>query len=255
MAVPVWLVGLDMLTQAAAAALYIAVGRKVAQRAVSPSARAASMSFALWWHILGWVAAIGSAAGLLTLAGGWTVPILLTFLVVVLLVIVVALAALLYFLIFLYTGRQGAWRWVALFYGALYVFLIYLVMWAEPIGMKEGLLAPQLAFARDLEENPFSRLLGALFTLPILGGAVAYATLYFRDRDPTVRYRVGLTSVSLLVWFGFSLVSGLVGDGNRSLALVAASRLIGVLGASGVFLAYHPPGWVRRRWHVGAAPA
>jgi hypothetical protein len=254
MAVPAWLVALDMAAGAIAAAIYLAVGRRVAQRAVSPVSRAAARSFSLWWRIIGLISAAAALAGVATLLEAWTVPALATFGILVLLAALAALACLLHFLVFVYTGWQRAWVGVAVFYAGCFAALLHLLLWADPVGLREGATGPQLVFAHDLQDNPYVRVLGVVLTLPIVAATVAYATLFFRDRDPTVRYRVALTSVSLAVWFVFPLANTLAGT-RPSLALAAASRLIGLLGAAGVYLAYHPPAAVRRRWGVDAAAA
>jgi hypothetical protein len=240
---------LDLVANLVAAGIYAAVGRMVAARPVEAPGRPARQAFAAWWNVLALLSLYGAFADVVTMAGWWTVPLLVAATHVLLLVILLALGGLLYYLVYLYTGRQGAWKPILLFYGLFWACLVYYVEALGPDGVQAGAINPQLHYAHDPQTDGFGPVLGVLLVLPIIGGAVGYSTLFFKAKEPTQRYRIAVVSVSIVLWFSFSLVGSLAGV-SQALDWIVLSRLVSLGAAAAVYAAYRPPRWVQRRWGV-----
>lgn len=240
---------LDLAANVASAVIYRAVGRLVAARPVESKARLASGAFAAWWYVLAFFAVYGAFGDVVTMADRWTVPILVAVTHVILLVLLVAIGALVYYLVYLYTGREWTWKPLLAFYGLFWVFLVYWIESLHPNGLKAGPLSPTLAYETDPTGSAASTAIGLLLILPIIAAAFAYFTLFFRAKEPTQRYRIAVVSLSILLWFSFSLVGSLAGV-SQSLAWIILSRAVSLGAAASVYFAYRPPAWVRRRYHV-----
>lgn len=246
---------LDFVSNLAAAAIYAAVARMLAARPVEASAVRARRAFSTWWGVLSLLSLYGAFADAVTLAGGWTLPLLVAATHVLMLAILLGLAGLLYYLIYLYTGREGAWKPILAFYVAFWAFLVYYIEALRPDGIQEGVITPQLHYLHDPSASPLAPLLGLLLVGPIIAAALGYFTLFFRTREPTQRYRIAVVALSIVLWFSFSLVGSVTGV-NRDLPWVIASRAVSLAAAACVYAAYRPPRWVQRRWGVeGVAPA
>jgi hypothetical protein len=87
-----------------------------------------------------------------------------------------------------------------------------------------------------------------LFASQIAGG-FAYFTLYFRMSEPTQKYRILLVSWSIISWFVTPFI-GIAGGLTDYDWWQVVSRLIGLVAALTVLLAYWPPGWVQQRYGV-----
>jgi hypothetical protein len=243
---------LDLVANLLSSLIYLAVARIVAARPVDPQAVSARRAFAGWWNVLAVLALYGAFADVATMMGAWTVPLLVAVVHVLLLAILLGMAGLLYYLVYLYTGREGAWKPIVLFYGAFWAFLVYWIEALQPNGIQPGAITPQLSYVHDPQDSAFGPLLGLLLILPIIGGAVGYFTLFFKAREATQRYRIAVVSLSILLWFGFSLAGSLL-EVTRDLAWVVLSRTVSIAAALCVYGAYRPPHWVQRRWGVQGA--
>ncbi|HUR61600.1 MAG TPA: hypothetical protein VM286_04470 [Candidatus Thermoplasmatota archaeon] len=240
---------LDLVANVLSALIYRIVAKMLAARPVEGKARLAAWSFAAWWYVLALLALYGAFADVMSMLEAWTLPMLVTALNVLLLVILLALGGLVYYLLYLYTGREGTWKPVLAFYGLFWAYLVYHLQALGPKGIKAGAITPQLDYVRDPATHPFAPILAILLILPILAAAIAYFTLFFRTKEPTQRYRIAVVAASIVLWFSFSLVGSLAGV-SQSLQWVVLSRAVSLAAAAGVYLAYRPPAWVQRRWHV-----
>lgn len=232
-----------------ASLVYAVVGRRVARRKVEGEAGMAWVLFSVWWYAL---AGLTLIQGLLALAGAVGVTDLSVHLALthaVLLVLCVALFALAYYLLYLFTGKRSLLWPLAAAYGGYYLFLEYIVAAAQPIGVQVRTWTVNLQYTHDLAGTPVSRVLGLLLFVPIIIGAIAYFSLYFKVQDPTQKYRIKVIAWSIILWFGSSLVASNVGL-NDFYWWPLISRGIGVAAALGVYAAFSPPQWVQRRWGV-----
>jgi hypothetical protein len=245
---------LDLVANLIAAAIYAAVARMLAARPEEAHAVQARQAFAAWWYVLAGLSLLGAASDLVSMADAWTLPLLVALTQVVLLVILMAFAALLYYLLYLYTGWADSWKWIGVAYLLFWGFLVYLVALFQPDGLEPGLINPQLHYVHDPKGSAAAAALGLLLLLPIIAGAIGYFTLYFRAKEPTQRYRIAVVSLSIVLWFSFSLVGSIAGV-SQSLPWVLLSRLVSLAAAACVYAAYRPPRWVQRRWGVQGVPA
>lgn len=238
----------------ASAALYFYVGMKVAQRQVSPDARLASQMFSLWWVSLAALTVAGGLESLAASLGLLELPLFLMLTILVLLGLCVGLAGLLYYLVYLFTGKRRAIWPIVAFYVAYFALLVYYITWLGPDGIVVGRWTTTLHYAKP-QSGPLYMAVVVLLTFPILLGAAAYGTLFFRVREATQRYRIALVSGGILVWFGSAFVGVALGV-NQTDWWQVTSRAIGLGAAVAILLAYQPPRFVRRRWGIQpVAPA
>lgn len=232
----------------ATAALYAYVGVVTWRRRVGGEAQLASDLFATWWFAL----AATTAAGVLTRLMGWAgvkdLALYLTVSQVTLFGLCVALWGLLYYLLYLFSGRRQLIVPVSLFYVGFYAWLVYLTVARRPIGVTVDEWKVSLTYASQYSSAVLATFV-LLLILPPLLGAAAYARLFFRVRDRTQRYRIGLVSSTIVAWFGTTLVVWFL-DASQSFAWQVTSRLIGLGAAYLIYAAYRPPGWVRARWGI-----
>lgn len=229
--------------------VYLYVGRRLAGRQVSDYAGLAQGLFVLWWAALGASSLLGAVQILLYVSGwlpGWlhdTVGSLS------LLLIVIGLWGLLYYLVFLYTGRRGAWAPLAAFYLLFYAAIEGLTQFYDrPTTLSDN--------GWNIVERPVVELpdvtlwLFLLFLVgPQIGAAFAYLRLYGKAQDATQRYRIGMVSGSIIVWFGSALVAGLA-DIGAAAAWQITSRFLALAAALAILAAYLPPRALRDRYGI-----
>jgi hypothetical protein len=234
------------------AGVYLFLGGRLAARRVSAQARLPGAQFAVFW--LGF-AAVTLCGAFLSLIATFAVPsdaLVVTVVHLEILLLCAMLWGLLGYLTYLYTGRNWLLAW-SVFYGALYLFLSYLITVSKPtvVTVTQGSVGVQYA-------APFGGLLLylllALLIAPEFIGAILYFTLIFRSRDPTVRFRVTLVSWSIILWFGLSAIDPAARLGG-GLAAELLSHLLGVGAAVVILIAYYPPRAIRERLGVAGIEA
>lgn len=240
------------LLSVATASLYLYIGAALRQRQVSREARLARDLFAAWWFILGVVGLLGVLPIVLYLGGHLPIWLYMTFSQLSLLAVFAALWALQCYLVYLYRGSHRALIPLAVFYLALYIFVVGLLMWTL-VEHPYDRLADNgwtLALEPRLE---LSRAVGVIAVLILVGpqmvAAAAYARLFFKAQDRTQRYRIALLSGAILGWFGTS-VAAAAADASEGAAWQLVSRLIGLAAGAVILAAYKPPRWVRQRYGV-----
>lgn len=233
----------------AGAVLYAWVARLVQHRSLSEDARAANTLFATWWASF---ALIYALSGSYQIAGGLgylDLALGIVFIDVVLVLICVALWGLLGYLVYLYTGSRRWFIPLGAGYTLFGVGLLYLVAWMDPIGFKDGGIGVQLEYANQLAPAG-SLALGLILAGPIALAAILYGTLYFRVKSPEPRYRIALIATAFLFWFGWSIVSTLLGLARKfpdSVALYVWNQAIAMIVPLIIVMAFRPPAWVRKR--------
>lgn len=253
--------GTDLLLQAAfalvTALLYAWIARLVQHRSLSAEARAANAMFATWWGSLGilyGLAALYNAAAALDLV---TLPIAIAYIDILLVLVCVALFGLLGYLLYLYTGSRKGFFPLGIAYAALAIGLFYLIAWMQPTGFKTGGIGLQLDYARQ-PPDIVSLAVGFLISIPILGAALLYGSLYFRVKTPEPRYRIALVASAFLFWFGWSAISTALALPRRfpdSVALYVWNSAIAILVPLVIVMAFRPPKWVRARLAAAAGDA
>lgn len=239
---------LQVVVNLACAALYAWVGFVVFKRGVSQDARLANVLFATWWFGLAAFFVLVPAYIIPVRALGYhNVTFAVVFLDVLLLFIVAAIWGLAYYLVYLFTGKRG-WFWpVTIFYFALEGLILGLVAYLQPNGFDAN---GNLTYAREQLVGAPAIILGLLYSVPVILAALGYASLYFRSKEPTARYRVALVSGGFLVQFGWSAISTILQLNRRypnSTALSLVGDAVAVLAAICVLLAFRPPDAIRKR--------
>ena len=232
---------------AAVATLYGYVGIRLAGRPVSAGARAAHRAFVAWWIGLAAVSVVGAVATLAAAAGVTDLAFHLTLTHVLFVGLFASLGALLYYLLYVYTGRPGWTLPLTAAYGAMYGLTAYIVRHFQPQSVRIGRWRAEIVYAAQPDRlDPLVLTWMALLVVPPVVAALAYATLWFRVREPAKRWRIGLVSGSISIWFASGLVA-YVADVGSTDAWQLASRFLGFGAASVILLAYFPPAWVRHR--------
>lgn len=229
--------------------LYIYIGRVVRRRAVSAEARLANGMFAMWWHSLGGLGLLGALVMVVYLADGLEIWMYQAYITFVLLGLFMALWGLQFYLLYLYTGSRRWFLPLAAFYAALFLATEGLI---EYIGPPEEITDNGWQLQRLPEAElgqAFSLAFSALIIGPALVTAIAYARLFRKTQDRTQRYRIALVTGAIIVWFGSSVV-GAVLDVTQSLGWQLFSRVIGIVGAVVILMAYKPPKWVRDKYGI-----
>ncbi|HWG92508.1 MAG TPA: hypothetical protein VNZ52_16805, partial [Candidatus Thermoplasmatota archaeon] len=240
-------------------AAYLMVGNLTLKRQVGPDARLANTLFAVWWFCLGVQSFV--QAGTLAYAA-FAVPdyaFMVTKTYVGVITLVAALWALMYYLLYLYTGKASLLGPLTATYGLLTLLFMYTVSWLHPIGVERTAWSVRTLNENALTAGPALLVIFA-FVIPVLVATVAYGSLFFRLKDPSQRYRVGLVSGAFLAWFGWALLVSLMnvatGTKQPPLGIIVVSRLFGLIVPLLIVLAYRPPRWIRERLTgPGSAPA
>jgi hypothetical protein len=219
----------------ASAVLFGLVARTVHRRPVSPQAKGARNAFVFWWGCLSFLSVAGAILVLPFVPSD--VPLFLEATIAILFLLCVGLAGLLYYLVFIYTSRRGAWKPIAAGYLLLFGMLMFLVLRTGPFHVEETGWGRQLKGATELEGTPLSWAVVILFIVPPLVAAGAYLSLYRKVDDAGQKRRILLVGLSIFLWFGTSLGASV---GNVQLATwwQVASRVISLAAAAMVYYAF-----------------
>lgn len=231
------------------AAVYFYVGHRLSLRHVlSPDASTAWNLFVVWWYAL---ASNSFISGVLNLVGAFGItdfPMFLAFTHANLLASCLALYGLMAYLLYLFVGNRKVFILMTLFYIAYYILLDYYLNWLAPVGVVVNRWNASLIFQHQMT-GPFFRLVLILLVFPQIIGSFAYFSLYFRVKYATQKYRVALVSSSILIWFLSAFLASISGMAQYDWWQIA-SRLIGLVAALTILMAYHPAGWIKQRLGV-----
>lgn len=229
----------------ASALAYGYVGMRLARTPATADDRSALRSFGLWWGGLALLSLLGAMQSILWLAGFREPAIHVAFTYMAVAPLCVTVWGLFYYLAYLFSGSRRIRVWAGLFYGFVYVVFVVLIALSEPIGVSAGTWDVTIEYAAEVPAAA-ALLLLALLVLPVLGGAVAYGSLFFRVKEPMQRYRIAVVSLALALWFIGPLGAQVTGVA-QSEGWAIASRIIGFLAAVAILLAYRPPANIARR--------
>lgn len=239
---------LDVAIALGTGIVYAYVGRVTSLRRIGGEAQLAVTLFSVWWYTLAAITWSGAGGRLLGYFGVLDIGIHLTILHVALIALSAAFWGLQYYLFYLFTGSK---RWLApitIYYVLLYLSLLYMIIWRQPTGVTIEGTAVTVGYAREVA-RPLLVALGIAFLLPTVIGAIGYARLFFRVDTPTQRYRIGLVSFTIIIWFSISLIATTTGL-NQAPWWQGVSRYFGLVAALLILAAYRPPGFVQRRWGI-----
>lgn len=249
-------VNVDLWANAAvsvlSAVIYVYVGHLMWNRRLEGGSKLAAQLFGVWWYSLAFVSLSSSLLILAAIVGVADLALTVSVVYVLMIVISIALWGLLYYLVYVYTG-SSKWLWpLSAFYGLVAFGLIYLITWMNPTSVSVGTFALDIDYERTLTGWPVT-LVTLAFSGPALAAAIAYASLYFRATGSTEKFRIAVVSSAFILWFAWSLISGILELNTKypdSLALLVAGKVIGLMGPMLVLMAYRPPGAIRRRFNV-----
>lgn len=238
---------LDATLATATSLLYLHVGMLTLRRPANEAAgRHALRLFALWWFGLAAVTLLGVAQTGLAAMGRLDNATYRAMTALYVLPLVAIFWGLVSYLGYIYTGSPKVFRPVALFHAAVLAYLLYVVAGLEPRSITMGTWRMEVDHGDRLGPG-VTRTILALILLPALAAALGYASLYFRTRDRSARFRIAMVSGAFLVWLGSAGVAALT-----SLARweywPPTSRTIALLSTLMVLAAYRPPRWARERF-------
>lgn len=213
---------------------FLLVGRTIQKRDVSRSMRVGQDAFVVWWYALAATTLLGAAANL-PLFGDLEAYLTLT--ILTLLVLCVGLCGLLFYLVFIFTEKRSLLVPMAIGYAGFFLFLTWFILSADPIGVESTPWGREPVYADPIVEGPTVWLAIALLIGPQLVAAIGYLSLYWKVDDPLLRRRILLVSVSIIAWFGSSLI-GTGADVSESDWWRLTSRLIGLAAAATIYYAY-----------------
>lgn len=232
-----------------AAGIYTYIGWRLGKRVVSSSeARLAWVAFTVWWYGLAIVTFLNGLQNLFGAVGLTDLPLFVTASYLNLQVICIALLGLLYYLVYLYTGNQNSLWVLSVFYIVFYILLVYFTNVMVPNGVDVERWSTALSYG-GAPSVAFTIVLIVMLIAPPVIGAFAYFMLYFRVTEITQKYRIFLVSWSIIIWF-LSPVAAMAGGLSQQDWWELASRLIGLIAASTILMAYLPPRWLTERYGI-----
>lgn len=224
--------------------VYFAVGGLVMRRSQRVEEKGVVRAFALWWFALGAFTLTTVARDLLAVLGLLTNDIVEASIHLSIPSLLLGLWGLFYYLGYIFVGRRRLLVPSIVLYGALYVGFVYLGSTLEPVGVEMRTWNVEVDYADELTPALNMALLTALL-LPIVLGVLAYASLAIRVQAAEQKFRIGMVSIAFLVWFGGSMIAGIVGLTQIDWWSLAA-RILGLTSSLLVAVAYAPPLLVRR---------
>lgn len=235
------------LLQVPVVAAYLYVGALLSASARS-DARSPVAFFALFWLGVGAYGAAEVVWAATALAGFSGFHFGVVILNVKLVSISVGFFGLVAYLLYIYSGRKWFLWGLAAAYAFLYLVLQHFYTWKGPVGQSVGVWGMRLDYAVQ-DPGAYWTLVVVLLFVPPMLAAVAYAGLLRVARQPASRYRVVVTSVAFLLFFGVLPLGWLNGDWYWW-GLV--EKMLGAGTAVAVLAAVAPPAWARERF--GAEP-
>lgn len=218
------------------AVAFLVVAARIHKRARLDS-QPALLLFAAFWVGIGGYAIVESLWSILYMLGLAPMPVALLVLQLKLVATVAGFAGLVSYILAI-RGVDGRVCGLVLgAYGVVLALTETFYTWRGPIGQRPATWGMQLVYARNDVEPWWTLLLLVLFLPPFLA-ALYYATLLRHTRERELRYRIALTSVSLLLFFAPLFVGWRAGDW---VWWGAVEKLLAVAMAGGIVLAMWPP--------------
>lgn len=238
------------IVDAAIAVLLFYVGRVVAARKGSPPAKRALQAFGAWWDGLAFTVLVNAVKEAVAALGFeremGVVPLLDLLQYASIVALCIAVWGLLYYLIYLFTGNE---RWrvpLATFYAAYALVGLAFVWRMDPAGVAAGKWFVTWAYTAPAAGGAFLVVLTLLLLLPQIVGAALYLRAARHATTALSRYRIRLVSWALILWLGITLVAPFVQLG-RFEWWQAGGRLVGLVAALAILMAYRPPPAIARR--------
>ncbi|MCI4326837.1 MAG: hypothetical protein L3K16_04280 [Thermoplasmata archaeon] len=233
----------------AATPVYAYVGSRLYERPVSAHARLPSAQFALWWWGLGGTGVVSGVEAILYSVGHLTFALALTAYLLTVLADSIILWGLVGYLLYIYTGKYHLLELTG-FYAAFYISVIYWIVSNGPNGVDLASGIPTITYAHILT-GPVLDFVVIGLVFPELIASILYLSLFFRTTDRTLRYRIGMVSAALFVFYGAAFFKPSTGS-PELWTLVTA--LLDVGSAILALFAYFPPEPLQRAWGITPVP-
>ncbi|HVL47662.1 MAG TPA: hypothetical protein VM889_03810 [Candidatus Thermoplasmatota archaeon] len=232
------------------AALYAYIGRVVSERPAEGNAQTAIRAFALWWFALAVSTFIGGARTFLVVMGVHDLVFHEALGFIAILPLVMSLWGLMSYLLFIYTGSlKPAWT-LALVYSVIYAYFVYLFVWLNPVDVRIGAGASAVLVNTNTLDSAAVAFVVAVLVLPIVIGAIAYGSLYWKTQEPIQRFRIATISLGILAWF-LSPAFGSAAALQNAAWWIIFTRIVAIAIPLTILVALRPPPWLLRR--LGAA--
>lgn len=231
------------------AAAYAIVAWQLHRRATDhPSDKWALLHFTIWWAA---TAANIFAAGMLYLAASFgriTLLMQLTDSVVQRVLLALSLWGLLTYLLYLITGRRYG-RLTGILYAAHAAFMVTVIFRSQPIGVYVGAWRTDLEYAVPPPAVLDVVNLFAVVLAPVLASIVylVIAIKLPKHGHREQRFRSIIVASALIFWWTVAVAAG-----QRDMLDVEwfqlLNRILGLLAAGAILLAYNPPRRFRQKW-------
>lgn len=236
------------------AGIFYFLAWRLSTRVVSPESRHPRLQFALYWYMVATVTLLGGLLAAASLSRTIPLPIVETAYELQLLMGCLATWGAVSFFVYLRTGRSFLLP-ISASYIAVLALLLYVFNASSPFTVVSSYGVVTIA---PVVPTSSSHLLGPLIlvtlSIPVMAGAAAYFTLFFRTHDPTVRFRVAIVSWTLIAWIMVRVFSsaGLLAASPLIRAPVSsfAGQFVGAVAAVLILLAYYPPLGLQRGMRV-----
>lgn len=232
------------------AGLYYALTRAVSNRKVSGDAQWALFGFAAWWAALAINSGVSVIGKLAQLWLGWSPSAYVGFIGITFLIIMYGLAGLQYYLSYLVSGWWNAWKPISAYYLALFGYTMFLVdkSRALSVGIDSETGALDVEYAVDLDGSIHLAIFSLALIVPVLIGAIAYASFFFRVHDRSQRFRIAMVSLGFIVWFGVGLYGSL--GAYSGLYWTLFTKAIAAIAIWVNYQAFRPSPWMQERFGI-----
>lgn len=243
---------LAAVSTAMVASAYLWVGVRLWRgRRVSDGADRALRFFSVWWiaialNQIGGAVLYGAAA-----MGTTSLEWQLTYTLAQRLLLSIALVGLMYYFVYLLTGRSRIPLLVA-FYSFFLAYQVYTIMRGRPEGVAVTAWRTDLDYA--VASPPVLSLVTFLWLVvpPVLGAAGLFH-LHRSVPDRARKARILTVSIGLAVWWTVAVAAGHPRAFDVD-GLQVLNRVVGVVVAFAILLAYEPTRWLQRRLRLDAEP-
>lgn len=224
-------------------AFYLYLGARLARRDVGGDGGHAARLFGVWWLGLGTHSSIAGVVAIAAGTGVWSPLGIATATYLAAIIIAAMSYGLSYYMLYLLTGRVRVVRLLKWVYLPLVAAMLAAVAYAQPQAVHMAGWLPIIDYARP-EGSALDGIASLVFIFPPFLASGAYATLWWRVREPGKRWRIALTGGALFTWM---VTSVLVGSFSTDAAAITA-RAVALAAAIAAHLAYAPPRWAQRRY-------
>lgn len=241
-----------LLFDVAFAGLYYGMAKAISKRRVSGEAQWALYGFTVWWAALAVSSGLTVAGKLVQHFIGWSIPAYMGYVAVAIVIIMYALAGLQYYLLYLVTGKWGAWKPVVGYYLLMIGYTMYFIFAGDPssIGMDHSTGSIDVEYANPIEDTPQAMIFSLALLLPVTIGALAYASFFFKVEDRSQKFRVAMVSIGFIVWFGVALAGSVGGTDSTSLWWTLLSRVVALVAIWMNYQAFRPNKWMQEKFNI-----